>query len=138
LCPSSDPERIRKQAGFTLVEALVALAVVAASLAAIGSLVASSVRAAKTIDQRLALAQTARAIVTALPDRGQLVSGKLGGAIADHRWRVDVLPFAASFVDSGRPTDWVPQTVVVRVESPAGQVLRIDSVRLRRSRGSQQ
>jgi len=115
---------------------LVALAVVAVSLAAIGSLVANNIRATQAIDHRLALIETTRAILTGMPDREQLVLGNLSGEIADHRWRVDVQPFAANFVDPRRPTPWVPQTVVVRVQSPAGQVLRIDTVRLRRGQGS--
>lgn len=136
MCRSNNLECRRNEAGFTLVEVLVALVVVAVSLAAIGSLVATNIRATRALDQRLALVETARAIVTALPAREQLIPGNLSGEVADHPWRVDVLPFAANFIDSRQPTPWVPQTVVVRVRSPTGQVLRIDSVRLRRGQGS--
>ena len=136
MCRSTNLKCSHNEAGFTLVEVLVALAVVAVSIAAIGSLVANNIRATQAIDQRLALIETTRAILTGMPDREQLVLGNLSGEIADHRWRVDVQPFAANFVDPRRPTPWVPQTVVVRVQSPAGQVLRIDTVRLRRGQGS--
>ena len=34
--------------------------------------------------------------MTALPDRDQLTPGTLAGEIADHPWRIDVLPFAAT------------------------------------------
>jgi general secretion pathway protein I len=126
----------RSEAGFTLVEALVALAVVAVSLTAIGSLVATNMRGTWALDRRLALVETTRAILTGLPDREQLVAGNLSGEFADHRWRVDVVPFAADFIDPRRPTPWVPQAVVLRVQSPSGRVLRIDTVRLRRGQGS--
>ena len=135
MCQSSEVHRANNQAGFTLVEVLVALAVVAASLAAIGSLVANNIRATRAVDQRLALIETTRAILTGMPDREQLGLGNLSGEIADHHWRVDTLPFAANFVDTRRVTPWVPQTVIVRVKSPGGQELRIDTVRLHRGQG---
>lgn len=121
----------RGTAGFTLIEVLVALAVVSVSLAAIGSLVAVTTRGARALGDHLALVESARAIVTGLPDRDQLVQGNFSGETARHRWRVDVLPFLADFVDP-RATTWMPQTVVVRVESPTGKILRVNSVRLRR------
>ena len=136
MCRSTNLKCPRNEAGFTLVEVLVALAVLAVSLAAIGSLVANNIRATRALDQRLALVETTRAILTGLPDREQLIPGNLSGELADHHWRVDVLPFVANFIDARRPTPWVPQTVVVRVQSPAGQLLRIDTVRLRRGQGS--
>jgi general secretion pathway protein I len=123
----------RSDAGFTMIEALIALAVIAISLAAIGSLIANNVRATRWVDDRLSVVETARAVLAALPDRQQLSDGNLTGEIADNHWRVDVLPFAADFVDPSRPTPWVPQDVVIRVESPSGQILRLDTVRLQRA-----
>jgi general secretion pathway protein I len=119
-------------AGFTLIEALIALAIVAVTLTAIGSLMATTVRGTRSIDQHLILVETARAIEAGLPDRADLAFGSLTGAIGGYRWQVDVLPFRASFVDPQRPTSWEPQAVVVTVQSPAGLVLHLNSVRLQR------
>jgi general secretion pathway protein I len=121
-------------AGFTLIEVVIALGIVSISLAAIGSLMATTVRAMRSIDQRLALVETARAIETGLPDRGELAGG-LAGNLAGHRWRVDVAPFVADFVDPRLPSPWVPQTVVISVQGPGGAILRVDTVRLRRRTG---
>jgi general secretion pathway protein I len=134
LCQSTDLRCRHNEAGFTLLEVLVALGIAAVSLAAIGSLVAVNIRGTKAIEQRAALLETTRAILSGLPQ--QFVPTNLSGETADHRWRIDVLPFAASFIDPGRQTSWLPQTVVLRVESPTGQILRIDTVRLRRGQGS--
>jgi general secretion pathway protein I len=123
-------------AGFTLIEVLVALAVLAVSLTAIGSLVATNIRATRALDQRLALAATTRAILTGLPDRTELAVGNSSGEIGGHRWRLDILPFVADFVDPRRATPWVPQAIVLRVQSSTGVVLRIDTVRLRRGQES--
>jgi general secretion pathway protein I len=121
-------------AGFTLIEVLIALAIVSISLASIGSLMASTVRGMRTIDQRFALMETARAIETGLPDRDELAGG-LSGDLAGHRWRVDVAPFVANFVDPRLPSPWVPQSVIIRVQSPGGAILQVNTVRLRRRTG---
>ena len=130
MCQSTKDSERQSDAGFTMIEALVALGVIAISLTAIGSLIASSVRATRWVDDRLSVVETARAVLAALPDRQQLSAGNLSGEIGDNHWRVDVLPFTADFVDPKRPTPWVPQDVVIRVESPTGQILRLDTVRL--------
>lgn len=125
------------EAGFTLIEALVALAIVAVSVTAIGSVVATNIRGTRALGERLALVETTRAILADMPDREHIVSGNLLGEYAAHRWRVDVAPFVAGFVDPNRPSPWMPQAVVVNVRSPSGRVLRIDTVRLHRAQGSQ-
>lgn len=133
MCQSNNDDERRSDAGFTMLEALVALAVIAISVAAIGSLIANNVHTTRWVYDRLAVVETARAVLAALPDRQQLSDGNLAGEIADNRWRVDVLPFAADFIDPSRPTPWIPQDIVIRVESPNGQVLRLDTVRLQRA-----
>jgi len=134
LSPSTRTESA--EAGFTLLEVLVALALVAGSLVAIGAVVAANARATRTIDQRLALMETARAVLAGLPDGNELVPGSLTGEIAGHRWRVDVQPLPTPTVDPRRPAPWEPQAVVVRVEAPSGQIVRLDTVRLRASQAA--
>jgi len=136
LCRSIEPDKSRRDAGFTLIESLVALAVVAIELAAIGALVGGNFRATRSLEARLALVETMRTILTALPDREQLEPGDLSGELGDHRWRLDVMPFVADFVDPSGLGPWVPQAVVIRVQSPTGELLRVDTVRLRRSQGN--
>ncbi len=124
-------DRTKGTEGFTLIEVLVALTVVAVTLSAIGSLVAVTIRGARSVGGHLALTETARSIMTGLPDRGELGPGSFSGEAAGHRWRVDVLPFYANFIDP-QATAWIPETVVVRVQSPSGPILQINTVRLRR------
>jgi len=125
-------ERQRGQAGFTIIEALVALAVVAASLAAIGSVVATSARGTWRLEAHLALIETARAVMAGLPKRDGLAPGNLSGELAGHAWRVDVLPSPAAGLDAAPPVLWVPQEVAITVRSPAGAILRLDTIRLSR------
>jgi general secretion pathway protein I len=130
----SAPTRCKNRqavAGFTLLEVLIALAVVAVSLTAIGSLMAATVRSTQSLDQHLGLVETARAIETGLPGRDDLTVGKsISGEISGYRWRVEALPFQANFIDPRVPAPWLPQTVSITVQSPAGQILRINTVRL--------
>jgi general secretion pathway protein I len=124
--------------GFTLIEALAALAIVAVALTAIGMLVGANIRATRSLGNRLALLETTRAILAGLPARSELELGRMSGEVADHRWRIDVIPFSADFVDPGRPSPWIPQSVVLRVQAPTGEILRVDTVRLHRNQGSGQ
>jgi general secretion pathway protein I len=120
-----------REAGFTIIEALVALAVVTALLAGVGALIATSVRGANVIERHVELAETARAIGTALP-RSEGLAGNLSGELSGLRWRVDVLPFAADGIDPESPSPWLPQTVVITVRSPTGGAFQVTTVRLRR------
>ena len=64
----------RKTAGFTLIEVLVALSVVAVALAAIGSLIATTVRGARSLDLRLTMIETARAPRTVVAIRDPIAA----------------------------------------------------------------
>jgi general secretion pathway protein I len=132
LSRSARCERRQATGGFTLIEVLVALAVIAILLASIGSLIAGSVRGARSLDQHFALVEIARAIETGLPNRDELKVGRLSGEVSGHRWTVDVLPFIANNVDPRLPTPWVPQALVISVRSPQGPLLQVNTVRLRR------
>jgi general secretion pathway protein I len=123
------------RAGFTIIEVLIALAIVAISLSSIGMLIATTVRGTRSIERQVAELETLRSILAALPDRDQLAMGSFAGERADHRWRIDVLPFAAGDLDAQGATSWVPQSVVVTVQSPGGGAIEVDTVRLRRRTG---
>ena len=114
--------------GFTLIEVLVALAVVAASLAAIGSLIATSVRGARAVEQHVALVERTRAVMAALPRRDELSIGQTAGEIAGYRWQLNVLPYPTG--QTGAASQWVPRMVVTTVRSSSGTALQVQTVRL--------
>lgn len=121
----------RGRAGFTLIEALVALVVVAVMLTTIGSMMTANIRGMQVVEQHLGLVETTRAVETALPDRNALEPGTVTGDIAGYRWRVDVSPFADESAPPHLPTPWIPQSVLITVQARAGQMYRISTVRLR-------
>ena len=92
-------EDLDASAGFTLIEALVALAVAAVSLAAIGLLMAGNIRGSGRIEQHLGLVETLRAVETGLPDRTSLSAGTLSGEMHGQAWSVDIAPFPGDFVN---------------------------------------
>ncbi|MGQ4274797.1 prepilin-type N-terminal cleavage/methylation domain-containing protein [Terrihabitans sp. B22-R8] len=133
MCPRAAEAR-RHERGFTIIEVLVSLAVMAAMAGAIAALSASNARASRALDDRVALAQTARAVETGIPPRAALRPGGLDGEIAGHLWQMQVRPMAADVTAKNAP--WVPRSVSIRVRAPSGAVMVLDTVRLVRS-GSQ-
>lgn len=126
------------EAGFTLLEALVALAVAAACLTAIGSLMAANVRGPGKIYQHLALVETLRAVETALPDQALLAPGGLSGEMAGHQWSIDVQPFPdfpEELLKAHKSTPWTPQAVVITAQSASGAILQVATIRLRQVKG---
>jgi general secretion pathway protein I len=124
----------RGEDGFTLIEAVVALAVVAFVLAAIGSLFASGMIGARTLEQRVALVETARLIATTFPRRRELQMDDFAGEVFGHRWQIRAAPFfGGGQAIVGSP--WIPQSVVVRVQSPSGAMMSIETITLQRRPG---
>lgn len=125
-------QRARGAGGFTLIEALVALAVVAAVLASVGGAIAASVRGTRTIDDRLALAGTAEALLTALPARDALRIGRQSGSTSGYRWQIEVSPMPVSAAAASHP--WRPVAIDVRLQKEGGgPALDLKTVRLMRS-----
>jgi general secretion pathway protein I len=124
----STPDR---SAGFTIIEALVALAVVAISLVAIGSLMGSSARGTRQLEQHVALVQAAyNALWLSFPLRAPPSSSTESGRSTEQAWRADLEPFA---IDFGTPTGevhWVPRKVKMRVQSGSGTIIDLETIRL--------
>jgi general secretion pathway protein I len=118
-------------AGFTLIEALVALAIVAAVLSSIGAVIATTVKGTRSIDQRLALTGAAESLLAALPARNLLKPGRQTGETAGHRWRIDVAPMDVSVAgDSPQTQRFVPLAISMRLQAPGGPAIQITTVRL--------
>ena len=119
------------QAGFTIIEALIALAVVAVCIVAIGSVMSTNVRGVRSLEQHVALMQAARsAMTTAIPPRAQLGPGVLSGQLNDHRWRLDVGPLGGGWVVPDADAPWIPQLVKIQVQSSSGGAFELQTIRL--------
>lgn len=116
--------------GFTMIEAVVALALVTILLASIGSLVAVNARGAQSLERHVALMQSARLIASALPRGGEPLSSDLAGEVSGYRWQMRVSPFSggAAIAESR----FAPQRIELRVQSPSGAIASFETVRLQR------
>lgn len=123
------------EAGFTLIEALVALAVAAISLTAIAALMAGNIRGAGRIANHLQLSATLRAVEAALPDRAALATGNLTGEMHGQAWSVDVTPLPNDSDNPRAAALWTPQDIVIKVQSASGGQLQLETVRLTKRTG---
>ena len=131
MCRLTSSKPARGSAGFTLIEVVVTLAVIAAILLSIGSLVSVAVRGTHALDDHLVLVETARAIETGLPDRRQPGRRDVVRRTRRPVWRVDVQPFPGA-LDAQAKTPWVPLTASITVRTPDGTSLTVTTVRLGR------
>jgi general secretion pathway protein I len=117
-------------AGFTLIEALVALAIIAAVLSSIGAVIATTVKGTRSIDQRLALTGAAETLLAALPARNLLKPGRQSGELAGHRWRIDVAPMNVAVREGAQGASFVPLAINMRMQAPGGPAIQVTTVRL--------
>jgi general secretion pathway protein I len=137
----------RSESGFTLIEVLVAIAVLAVVLGAIGAVVGTTVKSIRSVDRRLPLLETAQSLVASLPDRNVLKPGTEIGGSGGFRWRIDVTALAvpapktalpglntattATAATAETPPKWTPLAITVRVDGgDGGPPVRLDTVRL--------
>jgi len=131
LFPATPPPTDRRDAGFTIIEVLIALAIVAVGIVAIGSVMATNVRGVRSLEQHVALMQATRTVMAAgIPARAKLGPGALSGQTNDYRWTIEVGPLDSDWAVPGADVAWVPELVRIRVRSPSGATSDIRTVRL--------
>src|ERR1700719_3687019 len=146
----SDTRPPRGIAGFTLIEVLVAIAVLAVVLGAIGAVVGNTVRTIRSVDRRLPLLETAQSLIASLPTRDALQPGTQSGTSGEFRWRIDAVLLnrnvpddakaakwmavagASTTAATGAPpkVNWVPTAITVRAQGSEVPPVRLDTVRL--------
>lgn len=130
---ATPPSTDGNEAGFTIIEVLIALAIVAVTIVAIGSVMATNMRGVGSMERHVALMQTARAVMTAeIAPHADLASGASSGRTGDYQWRIDVAPLGDEWVVPGADVAWTPELVKVRVRSPSGATVDVSTVRLMR------
>lgn len=118
--------------GFTLIEVVVAIAVLAVVLSAIGGAVGTTVKALRSVDRQLPLLETAQGLLAALPDRTALRPGAQSGTTGAVQWRIDVAPLdsVAARFGASQSAKWMPLLVTVSVQDRDGPPVRLDTIRL--------
>lgn len=134
LLPLSRGTASRRDAGFTLIEQLVVIAIIAVSLAAIGSLMNSSSRGAYRLEQRVSLLQAANSLLfDAMSSRDGMTNPRLAGAAWGHQWRMALRPVQSDLgLELPQNDRWIPMREELVVKSPSGASMRLQTIRLQR------
>ena len=121
----------RPDAGFTILEVLIALAIVAVAVVAIGSVMSTNARGVRALESHVALMQTAQTVLaTEVPPRKELRPGVLTGQLHDFRWQIDIGPVGGDWIVDKDDLAWVPELVKVRVRAASGAAVELETVRL--------
>ena len=125
----SDRHDRNDETGFMMIEALVALALIAIMLTSIGSLVATNSQGVRNLEQHVALIETMRLITASLPRAAEPLPATLAGQISEHQWQIRTSPFLEdlSMVPDSR---FIPLRIELQVLSPSGAVRMLETVRL--------
>jgi prepilin-type N-terminal cleavage/methylation domain-containing protein len=125
---SARDDRSDRQAGFTLLEALVALALVLAFASVVGPHLSQARRIMANADGRVAAQVLLRSLLNAPFDRSSLTRTPREGETSGLRWRIDTEPADAS---RGRDQpNWSAFRVVTSVTWAPGQVIMAETIRL--------
>jgi len=128
---TTSPPTSRSEAGFTIIEVLVALALVAVSIVAIGAVMAVKARGVRVMEQHVALMQATRTLMTVgIPPRTELRSGTATGQAEGYRWTIDVSPLGDGWTIPDGKVPWTPELVRIRVRSSGGALSDVRTVRL--------
>ncbi|CCD94818.1 putative General secretion pathway protein I, GspI [Bradyrhizobium sp. ORS 375] len=122
------------EAGFTLIEVLVALAVVTISLVAIGAVVSRNAASVRKLEQHVTLVTDARlALATALADRNRLQPGSLTQRSGSGSVVMQISPLGGDWEQPAGQQGWVPEAVTLRVRTGSGAIADVQTVRLVRT-----
>ena len=120
------------QAGFTLLEALVALAVILAFAVVLGPHLSQARRIMANADGRVAAQVLLRSLLDAPFDRSGGANVSRDGETAGLRWRVASEPVAAAAPRAADRQNWQACRVMASVVWGSGQVITAETIRLRR------
>jgi prepilin-type N-terminal cleavage/methylation domain-containing protein len=116
------------QAGFTLLEALVALALILAFAGVVGPHLSQARRIMTNAEGRVAAQVLLRSLLDAPFDRSSLARSPREGETSGLRWRIDTEPAAAA--RARNQPNWSAFRVVASVTWAPGQVIMAETIRL--------
>jgi prepilin-type N-terminal cleavage/methylation domain-containing protein len=127
---SDHDDRSDRQAGFTLLEALVALALVLAFASVIGPHLSQARRIMANAEGRVAAQVLLRSLLDAPFDRSNLASASREGETGGLRWRIAFEPAAVAPLRD--QPNWSAFRVMASVTWAPGQLIMAETIRLGR------
>ena len=128
---SLSPDLKVREGGFTLLEALVALALILAFAAAVVPFLFQARSIMTLADRRVAAHVLLRSLISAPHDRSAVASAREGES-SGLRWRVVAQPIALAVLPPREGPNWAPVRVSASVSWGPGRVISAETVRLGR------
>ena len=122
----------KRQAGFTLLEALVALALILAFAAVLGPHLSQARRIMDHAEGRVAAQVLLRSLLDAPFDRSGLANAVRKGEASGLRWRIVAEPVLAAAPGAPDQPRWLPYRVTASVAWSFDQVITAETIRLGR------
>lgn len=121
-----------KHAGFTLIEALVAMALILAFVATLGPYLFHTRRIMDNGERRMEAQILLRTLLNAPFDRSRLANAVRSGEFNGLHWRIVTTPMAIDATPSGNQL-WSAFRVAASVSFGAGQIVTAETVELAKS-----
>jgi prepilin-type N-terminal cleavage/methylation domain-containing protein len=119
-----------RRCGFTLLEALVALALVSAFFATLAPFLFHARRIMDNAERRVAAHILLRTLLNAPFDRFHLANTAREGVFNGLRWRIVARPFAVDAQPPDAAHSWAAYRIVASVSAGSGQVITAETIRL--------
>ena len=132
--PSKQRPRAGQSAGFTLLEALIAIVILAMSLGALLQLYSTGLRGVGSIDDHLRARLLAQSVMAEMSYDRRLRPGKLQGRFDQFAWTLSITPF-----DDGQPAPqqvnpWTLHRLALTVTWSQGRRIELQTLRMLQTR----
>jgi len=132
--PSTGHPGARGSAGFTLLEALIAIVILALSLSALLQLYSTGLRGIASIDDNLRARLLAQSVMAEMSYDRRLQPGRLQGRLDQFAWTLSITPFDDGDPAPQQPGPWTLHRLALTVTWPQGRRIELQTLRMLRTR----